>query len=91
MFVFNILVFLSDLIVTTVTVNDNTMIGVKQCSMNTAINNLSSQNTFLKELKAFDNLSASNYKKCAILWTQFNFQIDPARAASSANEFQNVK
>ena len=54
-FTFNILVFLSDLIVSTMTVNDNTMIGVKQCSMNTAINNLSSQNTFLKELKAFDN------------------------------------
>ena len=87
MFVFNILVFLSDLIVTTATVYDNTMISVKQCSMNTAINNLSSQNTFLKELKAFDNLSASNNKKMCDSMNSIHFQIDPARAASSANEF----
>ena len=62
MFTFNILVLLSDLIVATITVDDNIMIAVKQCSMNIAITNLSSQNTFLIELKAFDILTASNYK-----------------------------
>ena len=63
MFTFDILEILSDLIATTMTVDDNTMIAVKQCSMNNAFTNLSSRNPFLKELKAIDISTALNYKE----------------------------